>query len=154
MLYITVHTLDNYVHIVYLSSCIKTDYFFLKQVGIWMGIGWIFGFIASAVDMEILWWIFIVFNSLQGPLLLASILFSTRFQQLSKGTNDKGVRNRRQENQTAESKNTHVSKHPCNDSGEKDIWGGDDDVRRRSIQLKCLEEFDGEEEKNSSMKQK
>ena len=46
-----------------------------------MGIGWIFGFIASASDVQILWWIFIIINSLHGPLLLASVLFSSHFKE-------------------------------------------------------------------------
>ena len=51
-----------------------------------MGIGWMFGFLASAVDVQILWWIFVVINSLHGPLLLASVLRSAQFKQLMSET--------------------------------------------------------------------
>ena len=54
----------------------------LFQIGILMGVGWIFGFIASGSDVQALWWVFVIINSLHGPLLLVSVLYSDRFKEV------------------------------------------------------------------------
>ena len=63
-------------------SSYKHRILLMFQIGTLMGIGWMFGFLASAVDVQILWWLFVVINSLHGPLLLASVFCSTQFKQL------------------------------------------------------------------------
>ena len=52
------------------------------QVGLLMGISWICGFVASAADITLFWWLFVIITSLQGPLLLVSILCSTQFRDV------------------------------------------------------------------------
>ncbi len=50
-----------------------------------MGVTWIIGFIASVLDNETLWWVFVLTNSLQGVLILLTTLCSSKYQGMSTG---------------------------------------------------------------------
>ena len=47
-----------------------------------MGLGWTLGFVAAFTDWMVLWYIFIVINSLQGALLCAAFIFTRQVMRL------------------------------------------------------------------------
>ena len=50
------------------------------QIMVCMGFTWTIGFVASGLDSETLWWIFVITNSLQGVLMLLTTLCSSMDQ--------------------------------------------------------------------------
>ena len=80
----------------YFAKILIFFYLCLFQVGLVMGVSWVCGFIASVADISLFWWLFIISSSLQGPLLLISIICSTQFKQLlSKKNENAKAANRR-----------------------------------------------------------
>merc|ERR1719167_1558586 len=48
----------------------KTNFFFFTKLSILMGLSWITGLIAGALDIEEVWYVFLVLNTLQGLFIL------------------------------------------------------------------------------------
>ena len=47
-----------------------------------VGVGWLFGFVASFIDVTALWWLFIIFTSLHGVSLFISFVSSSQFREV------------------------------------------------------------------------
>ncbi|ELT99274.1 hypothetical protein CAPTEDRAFT_208644 [Capitella teleta] len=50
-----------------------------------MGLTWVFGFVAAIFDVEVLWYLFIIFNSLQGAMICFAFVMTKQVLSLLRG---------------------------------------------------------------------
>ena len=91
------------------SSEKKTDLFLYMKLSVIMGLTWIFGFVATLSEVEAIWYLFIIFNSLQGAFICVGFVFTKKVLKLlrNKFRNIIGARPRQEEPTT---KSTELSK--------------------------------------------
>ena len=62
-----------------MMMCVQIIYVKLSVV---MGLGWVLGFVAAFTDWSVLWYAFIVVNSLQGAMLCAAFVVTRQVMRL------------------------------------------------------------------------
>ena len=58
------------------------DLFF--QISSIMGFSWLFGYVAGTVNIDALWYVFVVLNSLQGVFIFMSFGFNDRVREMAR----------------------------------------------------------------------
>ena len=71
--------IDSYLACLCACSCVQIIYVKLSVV---MGLGWVLGFVAAFTDWPVLWYAFIVVNSLQGAMLCAAFVVTRQVMRM------------------------------------------------------------------------
>ena len=93
--------------------------FLYAKLSFVMGLSWVFGFLAALFDWPALWYVFIIFNSLQGAFICLSFVCTAKVFRLMRGgggskggtTTGAGGRNT---TQTAPNRVNNSTKSPAN----------------------------------------
>ena len=63
-------------------SCMLCVQIIYVKLSVVMGLGWVLGFVAAFSDWSVLWYAFIVINSLQGAMLCAAFVVTRQVKRL------------------------------------------------------------------------